>query len=416
MRTKERLLKLLKAKETRKAELGDKAKTTEKIDELRSINAELETLNSEISELRTMIEDIEAEERSAAKEEDDKAPAATDEKRSAAPVGKTQVMATYGVAANKQAETEDRADHRVEAEKRGKALLEGRSVTVGASSIVMPEHKASDLRPTFNEVSSLIDRITHKVLIGGESFTQPYVKGYGTAGYTDEDGDPTTADTTFGYAAMNKAKLTAYAEDSEEVLKLPSADYDGEVQKGIRIALRKKISREILVGGGSTNQLVGIFSAAATAIDAETDLEISEIDETTLDQIIYSFGGDEDVEDAAVLILNKKDLKQFAMLRTADGKKIHKVTSRGNFGDIDGIPFVINSACNAVSDAATSDGDYCMAYGPLSNYMLAIFSDIDISRSTDYKFKEGMIAHRGVGFVGGNVVSKNGFLRVKKVS
>jgi HK97 family phage major capsid protein len=283
MRTKERLLKLLKAKETRKAELGDKAKTTEKIDELRSINAELETLNSEISELRTMIEDIEAEERSAAKEEDDKAPAATDEKRSAAPVGKTQVMATYGVAANKQAETEDRADHRVEAEKRGKALLEGRSVTVGASSIVMPEHKASDLRPTFNEVSSLIDRITHKVLIGGESFTQPYVKGYGTAGYTDEDGDPTTADTTFGYAAMNKAKLTAYAEDSEEVLKLPSADYDGEVQKGIRIALRKKISREILVGGGSTNQLVGIFSAAATAIDAETDLEISEIDETTLD-------------------------------------------------------------------------------------------------------------------------------------
>jgi hypothetical protein len=55
-----------------------------------------------------------------------------------------------------------------------------------------------------------------------------------------------------------------------------------------------------------------------------------------------------------------------------------------------------------------------MAYGPLSNYMLTIFSDMDVTRSTDYKFKQGMIAHKGVVFAGGNVVSKNGFLRVKK--
>ena len=55
-----------------------------------------------------------------------------------------------------------------------------------------------------------------------------------------------------------------------------------------------------------------------------------------------------------------------------------------------------------------------MAYGPLSNYELATFSDTDIKRSTDVKFKEGMIAHRGVVFVGGNVAAHNGFLRIKK--
>jgi len=69
-----------------------------------------------------------------------------------------------------------------------------------------------------------------------------------------------------------------------------------------------------------------------------------------------------------------------------------------------------------LTDASTQADDYCMAYGPLSNYMLAIFSDLEIKRSEDYKFKQGMIAHRGSVFVGGNVVSKNGFLRIKKAS
>jgi HK97 family phage major capsid protein len=411
---KERLQKLLKAKEARKAELVEKSQTTDKVDELRSINAELTALNNEIAELRGMIDAIKDEEPAEEKPAGNDEPKPADEQRSAAPVGKTQVLASYGVAAAAQVKTDDRAAERAEAEKRGKMLMEGRSITVGSSNIILPAYQATDIRPTFNEVSSLLDRVQIKRLVGGESFKQPYLKGYGTAGYATEAGDPDTAEPVFGYADINKAKIAAYAEDTEEVLKLPAADYDTEVQRGIRIAIRKKITREILLGGGSTNQLVGIFSAAATAIEVDTDLPISEIDETTLDEIIYTFGGDEDVEDPAVLVLNKKDLKAFAMLRTADGKKVHQVTTRGNFGDIDGIPFIINSACNAISDSTTADGAYCMAYGPLSNYMLTIFSDIDIARSTDYKFKQGMIAHRGVVFIGGNVVSQNGFLRVKK--
>lgn len=301
-------------------------------------------------------------------------------------------------------------------EKRGQALIENRAVTVGSGNVVLPKHTASDIRPSFNEVSTLIDRVSTKTLKGGESYQQPYIKSYGEGDYTTEGNDYTTADTQFGYADITKAKITAYSEDTEELQKLPAADYDGEVMKGITVATRKKITREILIGTGATNRLVGIFSAAATAIDAATDLEISKIDASTLDDIIYSYGGDEDVEDAAVLILNKKDLKAFAKLRTNDGKKVYNVVSNGNSGTIDGVPFIINSACKAVSDAATTDGQFNMAYGPLSNYQLTIFSDMDVQRSTDFKFKQGMIAHRGSVFAGGNVISKNGFLRVKKAA
>lgn len=301
-------------------------------------------------------------------------------------------------------------------EKRGQALMENRAVTVGSGNVVLPKHTASDIRPTFNEVSTLIDRVSTKTLKGGESYQQPYLESYGEGDYTTEGNDYANAETKFGYADITKAKVTAYSEDTEELQKLPAADYDGEVMKGITVATRKKLTREILIGTGATNRLVGIFSTAAKAIDAATDLEISKIDASTLDDIIYSYGGDEDVEDAAVLILNKKDLKEFAKLRASDGKKVYNVVSNGNSGTIDGVPFIINSACKAVSDAATTAGQFNMAYGPLSNYQLTIFSDMDVQRSTDFKFKQGMIAHRGSVFAGGNVISKNGFLRVKKAA
>lgn len=301
-----------------------------------------------------------------------------------------------------------------EAEKRGKKLKEKRAVTVGSTDVILPEWKNDQIKPTFNEVSSLIDLVSIKPLIGGESYESPYLKGYGEGGYTDEAGNPTEAEPTWGYATISKSKITAYAEDTEELQKLPAADYDGEVMKGISVACRKKITKEILVGAGGTNAFVGIFDSNAEAIEDNTDIEVSEINEDTLDDIIFSFGGDEDVEDAAVLILNKKDLKVFATLRDPNGQKIYDVQHNGNTGSIDGVNYIINSACKAITDEDTSAGDYCMAYGPLSNYEMTIFSDLDVKRSVDYKFKEGMIAHRGVIFAGGNVVAHNGFLRVKK--
>ena len=337
------------------------------------------------------------------------------EQRSA-PVGTIKVLGTYGVAGGQAPEGPEKREKESSelAEKRGKELKEMRSATVGASNIVVPTHQATDIKPYFNEVSSIIDRVNQKPLPGGESFRQPYEAGGGEGDYTAEGIDFAEADQTFGYADMTKAKITAYSEDSEEVTRLAAADYDAVVMKSVPKSVRKKITKEILVGTGAANHLAGIFSASATAISAATDISISSIDETTLDEILYSFGGDEDVEDVAVLVLNKLDLKSFSTLRDADGKKIYTVVNRGNTGTIDNVPFVINSACKAISASANANGSYAMAYGPLSNYTLAVFSDLEVQRSTDYKFKQGMIAHRGSIFCGGNVTAKNGFLRVKK--
>lgn len=314
--------------------------------------------------------------------------------------------------------------------KSGKALKDGKKVSFAAKvlttpkaaltttdgSIVLTEHTSPDISPAFNNVSSLIDRVKTVPLPGGETYKRPYVESYGDgAGSTDEGADYNLSEPNFGYAEIVREKITAYAEEPEEMVKLPDADYDGVVEESVTRAIKRYASRQILVGQGGTGKFRGIFYNPASSddeiIDKDTDITtITDITDTTLDEIIYSFGGDEEVEDVAVLILNKKDLKKFAMLRDKQGRKVYTIKNHGNTGTIDEVPYIINSAC---AEIGKKDEKYCMAYGPLSNYEVAVFSDIDARKSEHYKFKQGQIAYRADVFMGGNVVAKNGFIRVK---
>ena len=288
-------------------------------------------------------------------------------------------------------------------EERGQGLKDGKTVKFNAKTAfksvknalsvtqtVTPKHTASDIKETFNDVSSLVDRVRTIPLNGGETYQRAYVKSYGDgAGETAEGGDYNTA----------------YTEEPEEMIKLPNADYDGVVEGSVTRAIRKYMNRQIMIGAGTSGKFKGIFFNPAEkseqVIDPATDLSMKTIDDGTLDEIIYSYGGEEEVEDVAVLILNKKDLKAFAKLKDKQGRKFYTIVNHGNTGTIDGVPYVINSACKAVTDAQKATAEYCMAYGPLSNYEMAIFSDIDARKSTEYKFKQGQIAYRADIFAGG---------------
>lgn len=415
---KEKLLALIREKEEKKKDLQTRSEKSEDVVELRSINSQLEEVNRDIDELRGMLASIETEEQrdlGRADEQEERTHAvnnAKTEDRSATFVpGKG--FESRGAADLNREEKEAR---KKEQEKRAKDLREGRSITVASSNIVVPSYSANTIKPTFQQVSSLIDAVDVLPLPGGESYKQPYEKGTAAGNYTTEGTDYAEAETVFGYAQINKTKVTAYNEVTEEVEKLPAAPYESVILRGVSVSLRKKLAKEIMIGAGGANSLTGIFSTNATAIEASTDLTMAAIDNTTLDTIIFAYGNEEAVEGACVLILNKKDLAALARLRTSDGKKYHTIipAQTGGFGTIDGIPYIINSACGSIADTGTSASTYCMAYGNLKNYQLAIFSEMEIKRSDDYKFKQGLICHRGVVFAGGNVVAQNGFVRVKK--
>lgn len=336
-----------------------------------------------------------------------------------------------------QGEKDEPSDAPVKAyDKRGKALKDGAGVKFSAriatpsvkASLSVEQttpvvHTASDLNQTVNPVSALIDMVKAVPLQGGETYQRGFVKDYGAdgAGATAEGATYNGVEPSFGYVTIEKQKVTAYTEEPEEMQKLPNADYDSVIEGSVSKAIRRFLSRQILIGDGSTSNLKGIFfnptKESERVIDPATDITtIAAIDDGTLDEIIYSFGGDEEVEGVATLILNKQDLKAFAKLRDKQGRKVYTIVNRGQTGTIDGVPFVINSACAAISDSKTTAEAYVMAYGYLQNYELAIFSDIDVRRSDDYKFKNGQTAFRASMFAGGSVAAWNGFIRVKKAA
>lgn len=286
-----------------------------------------------------------------------------------------------------------------------------------SATIVAPQYSSESVIPSFNTVSSFLDSVQRLSLPGGDSFSQPYVTGIDIAGYSTEGANAAEAETQFDFAVLTRCKVSAYAELTEEIEKLPAAPYADIVFQNIRTSMRQLLSKEILLGKGIEDdkpRIVGIFSDKAKAIDPATDLSISAITDTTLDEIVFNYGGSEDVS-PAVLLLSKLDLLSFSKVRTSTKQKFYEIQfTDGNSGTISGVPFIINSNCKSLTAPTTETGDYCMAYGSPSNYLLVEFSDLIVKRSDDFKFRSGTTCFKGSVHCAGNVVKRNGFLRVRK--
>lgn len=442
---KDKLLKLIKEEEERKAELKKGIESATDIKELRSLYDESTLIDKKIAEYRSMIDEIEKEEKVA--EERKKALGnnggvppleegnPTDQqKRNAGPQGDLNPLGTYSQGTEEANKRNELKELETKYEQRGQDLKDkkkvtydmrselpiARAITVVSSNLVVPSQYSNTLNPTFNQVSSIVDLVHAVPMMGGETYTKGFkVPVTDLADYTPENTAYKNVDSVWDKVTISKTSITDYTEISKQSIKLPNIDYQSQVGTDLRNALRRKIGREIMIGDGTAGHFVGIFNAPANVIPVESDLAISEIDADTLDTIVFGYGGDEDVEGTAYLILNKKDLAAFAAIRTADGKKLYKIVTNGNTGTIssDGsfsVNYVINSICPAISDDKTQKDTYCMAYGILANYEMPVFSNIDVEMSTDYKFGEGMVAYSGDVYSGGNVAAYKGFERIKK--
>lgn len=310
------------------------------------------------------------------------------------------------------------------------AIGENRMMTVmpptgSNASIVLPQMDSNKIVTDWNTVSSIVDVVGHLSFPGGDSFKQPYITDIAAGAYTKEGEDAAEAETSFGYSTISRCKITAFAEVTEELEKLPSAAYADVVFQNIRTSMRKLLAKEILFGEGydSTNQqqkLIGILSSKATAIDPDSDYSISQITDTTLDELILNYGSDEDTGGIGnVLMLHKLDLLAFSKVRTSTKQKFYDIHfDTGNTGTISGVRFIINSNLKPISatpsNGGADSGEYCMIFGNPANYMLCEFSPLEVRRSDDFKFRRGIACFRGVVFCGGNCVKHNAFLRVKK--
>lgn len=337
----------------------------------------------------------------------------------------------------KPVKEERKVDEKELIEQRAKDLKEGkaikiafdneeqRSVSVSGGTILVPKKYKNEISESFNAVSGMVDMLNTVPLNGGESYSVAFEKGYGEGDYTTEGGEYHDIDVETDYVETGRAKITSYIEVTKEVKKLPAANYLALISKRVTSAIKKKIGAQAIVGAGTTNTIKGIYNADTKVMptdDKTSDIELKGIDADTLNEITFAYGGNEDVEAPQTLILSKEDLKAFAKVKTEDGKFVYSITKNGARGTIsykDGglaVPFVINSACNSISNSATTEGKYTMLYGSLMDFELPVFSDLEVQESTDYQFKKGMICYRADAIIGGTVSKYNGFVRVKKAN
>lgn len=392
--------------EERAALLAEAAKAETTAERLAEIRARVEVINYTVTELRKDEAEAKAkEERDAARPANGGAPAPT-------PVV---------VHDDANAEAQKRNAANAEAvEKRAKALKNGDKATlehraVASTSTALGTVTSGDITPAFEQVGTL-DKLVNEVHLegtGAESYKKPFAKAIGEGGVTAEGADYTTAEPTFDYASINKIKVTAYAEVNEEVEKLPAARYVAEIESAVVGALRKKIIGQIIAGSG-TDELVGIVNAPTSIITAAQRKTIAAIDENTLDNIIFKYGGDEDVEGDAYLVLNKLTLEEFAKVKGTDKRRAYDIVVRGNTGTINGIPFVCTSKLAAFGSVTA--GNPYLIYGKLKGYELAYFADIEVLKSTDFKFKQGVTAFKASVMVGGSPAMYNGFMTVQKTA
>ena len=428
---KDFLKKLIQRKKDEQDKLNKRMEESEDIKEVRSIGETLKTIAQEIAEAEAQLQAIENEPKNEPQEEkkDDEARADdnldpneeeptnenVERSKDYVKVGGTDIrhMATTNLRGGNQMDKEEREAQNKEREERAKALKEGRAVTVASNNILLPKHQSNDLATVpFRQVSTFYDLTKVRNLQGGESYEAPFTKSYGTGGLTEEGSAYTEAEPEFETAKINKVKVTAYAEFSEELERLPNANYEAEIRKGVEIALKKKMAQQQIGGTGESNTFIGITSTNAdnTAVLASDDMELSKIDQDTLNKIIFAYGGDEEVEQKGVLVLNKADLLAFSLVKNDIGDHAYKIDLANQ--TINTVPYIINSNLTPLDTA--SKGQYSMIYGIPQYYETAIFSPVEIKKSYDYKFKDGMIAYRASVFAGGNTTAYRGFMRVKK--
>ena len=311
-----------------------------------------------------------------------------------------------------------------EIEKRAKSLKDGDKITLekralSSESTALGTATSNEINPAFEQVGTLdkLVNVVHLEGTGAESYKKPFMKNIGEGEIVKEGQSPSkSAEPTFDYAEINKVKIVAYAEINEEIEKLPSANYLDEVDKAVLGAWRKKVIGQIINGNGSgNNELVGIVNAPEKIIDNSQKKVSATIDENTLDSIIFAYGGDEDVEGDATLILNKLTLKEFSKVKGSDKRRAYEIVVRGNSGTINGVPFVCTSKLPAFGETIPAGKPY-MLYGKLQGYELTYFTPLEVQKSKDYKFKEGVICLKVNGHVGGSPAMYNGFMSVLKSS
>ena len=302
-----------------------------------------------------------------------------------------------------------------------------KSVTLATGTLAQPTGAGTNIRdPLGSGVGAIIDQVYVQDLTGMSSYLEPYVISEFDASGADvatAAGTARTAsgDPTFGVSKISPYELTTTSYVDRNISRLTPANYYAKVYAMAFRAMRRDTVKMIFNGDGqSTPDMYGIKNAknmAGNPIFATVN--VAEVGPDLLTDLMFAYGGDEELGGNCRLYLNKKDLQALGKLRGTNEKRrlfdIVPDAGNPNTGTIrDGgiiVPYSISSKLTALSASTAGASDIqAMVYGDPTNYELGLFGDYTVRVDESVKAVERMLTILGDAMVGGNLVVDKGFV------
>ena len=343
----------------------------------------------------------------------------------------------------------DPAEEKDKAAERGSALMKGqevkfsvqevrkalfvpgaveKSVTLATGTLAQPTGAGTNIRdPLGNGVGAIIDQVYAQDLTGMASYLEPYVISEFDASGADvatAAGTARTAssDPTYGVAKISPYELTTTSYVDRNIARLTPANYYAKTFAMAMRALRRDTVKMIFNGDGQStnNDMFGIKTAKNVAGSTIfSTLNVTAVDADLLTNLMFAYGGDEELGGNCRLYLNKADLLALGKLRGTNEKRrlfdIVPDAGNPNTGTIrEGgtiVPYSISSKLTALSASAAGASDIqTMVYGDPMNYELGLFGDYTVRVDESVKAVERMLTILGDAMVGGNLIVDKGFV------
>ena len=342
----------------------------------------------------------------------------------------------------------DPAEEKDKAEERGNELMKGhevtfsplevakalfvpkhteKSVTLATGTLAQPTGAGTDIRDALGYgVGAIIDQVYVQDLNGMSAYLEPYVisepdaKG---AKVTTAAGTARAAsdDPQLGVAKIAPYELTTTSYVDRNISRLTPANYYAKIFAMAMKSMRRSTVGMIFNGDGqATNDMFGVKTAknmAGSPIYASLDVE--EVGPDLLTELMFAYGGDEELGGNCRLYLNKKDLLALGKLRGTNEKRrlfdIVPDAANPNTGTIrEGgtiVPYSISSKLTALSASVKgSSAIQTMVYGDPMNYELGLFGPYTVRVDESVKAVERMLTILGDAMVGGNLIVDKGFV------
>ena len=395
MTTREFLTDLASKRSTELEELAKRVEALEKVNEDSEDEEELKAAGTELDELNAKKAELEAElaEINAQIAELDK-PAETEQNNERSKFN-FMTKESRGIRTMTIDERKAAAEKFVATRKTTLAAEEARAVLVSSGSIATPTEVDGINEAGFAGVSSIIDLVKVVNCEGMGKNRIAYTKTDATAAAQTEGSAAGGVGTTFGFVDISPESIAILDSISKQTKKQSPLQYEAKVKEKAMLALRKEAAR--------------IVTEKVLASTLVSPLAITALDQNAVRDIALSYGGDEGVEGAAYLFLNKADLIALGKVRGSNEKKaVFEIIpdENPNTGVIKDGGTIIKYCLNKNLTAGT------MLYGQPKNIELDLFSNYEIAVSEDFYFDKLMDAIRGDVELGAEVIAQGGIVKV----